>query len=344
MAKSFPALEVPDAGPTIEEIFGPGGWLEKCMPAGYEHRRSQMEMAQLVENAFQRKQHLLVEAGTGTGKTLAYLIPAIRSGRRVVVSTATRSLQEQLFTKDIPFLQMHFAPELKVAMMKGRSNFLCRDKVYRMEGQPLLKGMEELDWFTQIRDWEKLTETGDRAELSFLPDDADLWARLDARREACTGQKCVEFERCFVTAMHRRAQDADVIIVNHHLFFADLALRQDDFGSILPEYSAVIFDEAHEIEDVASDYFGRQVSNYRFEELARDAEQAMRIAQQGKPPLLRRVTRLREKVHEFFDLLAPREGRSAFEPGARAAFLEGHRSSYDGLLAALKALEGEIAA
>jgi ATP-dependent DNA helicase DinG len=328
----------------MADVFGPGGLIEKCMPAGYEHRRSQLCMGELVEDAFRNKRHLLVEAGTGTGKTLAYLIPAIRSGRRVVISTATKSLQEQLYVKDVPFVQKHFAPELKVAVMKGRSNFLCREKVRQMEGQPVLRGMEELDWFTQIRDWERLTETGDRAELTFLPDDAELWSRLDARRETCTGQKCAQFERCFITAMHRRAADADLIIVNHHLFFADLALRQDDFGSILPEYSAVIFDEAHEIEDVASDYFGRQVSNYRFEELARDAEQAMRVTQSGNPPLLRRVTRLREKGHAFFELLPPREGRSAFEPGARAAFLETHRASYDEMVGALKALETEIAA
>jgi ATP-dependent DNA helicase DinG len=328
----------------MADVFGPGGMIEKCMPAGYEHRRSQLCMAELVEEAFSKKRHLLVEAGTGTGKTLGYLIPAIRSGRRVVISTATKSLQEQLFTKDVPFVQKHFAPELKVAVMKGRSNFLCRHKLHQMEGQPVLKGLDELDWFAQIRDWERLTETGDRAELTFLPDEAELWAKLDARRETCTGQKCSEFERCFITAMHRRAADADLIIVNHHLFFADLALRQDDFGSILPEYSAVIFDEAHEIEDVASDYFGRQVSNYRFDELARDTEQAVRIAQVGTPPLLRRVTRLRDKVREFFDLLPPQEGRSAFEPAARAGFLEQNRSSYDGLMTALKALESEIVA
>src|SRR5580692_5014041 len=344
MPTSLRSARVPDASPTMAEIFGPGGLLEKCMPAGYEHRRSQLEMAERVDEAFRTKRHLLVEAGTGTGKTLAYLIPAIRSGRRVVISTATKSLQEQLYTKDVPFVQKHFAPQLKVAVMKGLANFLCRQKLHQMEGQPLLKGMEELDWFTQIRDWERLTETGDRAELTFLPDEAELWSKLDARRETCTGQKCAEFERCFITAMHRRAADADLIIVNHHLFFADLALRQDDFGSILPEYSAVIFDEAHEIEDVASDYFGRQVSNYRFEELARDAEQAMRITQLGKLPLLRRVTRLREKVHEFFDVLPGKEGRFAMGPGSREAFLEQHRSRYDGLIGALKALESEIAA
>ena len=213
-----------------------------------------------------------------------------------------------------------------------------------MESQPVLKGLEELDWFTQIRDWERLTETGDRAELSFLPDSAELWGRLDARRETCTGQKCADFNRCFINAMHQRAADADVIIVNHHLFFADLALRQDDFGSILPEYSAVIFDEAHEIEDVASDYFGRQVSNYRFEELARDAEQTLRVSRQGGPPLLRRVSRLRDRVREFFEAFPPRDGRSPFETTARAEFLERHSTAYEELLAAVKAVESAIAA
>jgi len=344
MASPLQSSSLPDAEPTIADIFGPGGLLEKAMPSGYEHRPAQLEMAERVEEAFRSKQHLLVEAGTGTGKTLAYLIPAIRSGRRVVIATATKSLQEQLFTKDVPFLRKHFAPELKVAVMKGRANFLCRHKIHQMEGQPILSGMEELDWFTQIREWEPLTETGDRAELTFLPDDAELWSRMDARREACTGQKCPEFQRCFITAMHQRAAEADLIIVNHHLFFADLALRQDDFGSILPEYSAVVFDEAHEIEDVASDYFGRQVSNYRFEELARDTEQALRLAQQGGPSLLRRVVRVRQRAHDFFDGFPPKDGRSPFEPAAREAFLEQHRGGYDELAGALRGLEADIAA
>ena len=328
----------------MAEVFGPAGLLEKCLPGGYELRRSQLEMAEIVEEAFQRKQHALVEAGTGTGKTMAYLIPAIRSGRRVVISTATKSLQEQLFNKDVPFLRRHFAPELKVAVMKGRSNFVCRQKVHLMEGQPVLKGMEEVDWFAQIRDWERLTETGDRAELDFLPDDAEFWQRLDARRETCTGQKCPEFHRCFITWMHQRAHEADIIIVNHHLFFADLALRQDDFGSILPEYSAVVFDEAHEIEDVASEYFGRQVSNYRFEELARDVENTFRLKGLARPNLLKRVVRLRERARNFFEAFPPREGRFAFDQPQRAAFLEQNRTPYDELLQAVKNLETDIAA
>ena len=338
-----PAAAAPAEEITVEGIFGVGGLLEKRHP-GYEFRPSQLEMARIAEEAFQKHQHAVVEAGTGTGKTLAYLIPAIRSGRRVVVSTATKSLQEQLFQKDVPFLQKHFAPNLKAALMKGRANFLCRQKVHQMEGQPVLKGIDEIDWFSQIRDWEKLTETGDRSELTFLPDDAELWSRIDARSDLCTGQKCAEFQRCFITAMHQRAQDADLIIVNHHLFFADLAIRQDDFGSILPEYSAVVFDEAHEIEDVASDYFGRQISSYRFEELARDAENILRILRIEAGPLRRHLSRIRERGRSFFENFPEREGRYPFEPPERKSFLEQNREAYDELCSAVKRIETELSA
>src|SRR5271165_3305964 len=332
------------SGPSMRGIFGPGGLLERSMMGGYEHRPGQLQMAEVLQDAFLNHQHAIVEAGTGTGKTLAYLLPAICSGRRVVISTATKSLQEQLYQKDIPFLQRHFAPELKVAVMKGRSNFLCRTKVHAMAHQPLLKGMEEVDAFRQIRDWARLTETGDRAELTFLPDDSDLWSRIDARRDTCTGKKCPQFDQCFLTAMQTRAKEADLIIVNHHLFFADLALKHDDFGSILPEYSAVVFDEAHEMEDVASDYFGQQISNYQFEELARDADQMMRLTHQGTPSLLRRTQRIREKSRAFFEAFPPREGRFPFARHEREAFVEQNREAYDALLNALKGLETEFAA
>ena len=336
--------ETPFTGPTMEQIFGPGGFLERSMIGGYEHRPAQLQMAEAVHDAFQKHHHSVVEAGTGTGKTLAYLLPAICSGRRVVISTATKSLQEQLYQKDVPFLQKHFAPNLKVAVMKGRSNFLCLSKMHALADQPMLKGMEEVDAFRQIREWSSLTETGDRTELTFLPDDSELWSRIDARRDTCTGKKCPEFEKCFLTQMQNRAKEADLIIVNHHLFFADLALKQDDFGSILPEYSGVVFDEAHEMEDVASDYFGQQISNFRFEELARDADHAMRLTKTGSPTLLRRTQRIREKSRAFFDSFPPRDGRFPFTRQEREAFLEQHREAYDALLNACKAMETEFAA
>jgi ATP-dependent DNA helicase DinG len=328
----------------MEQVFGPAGLLQRCMIGGYEHRPGQLQMAEIVHEAFEQHHHAVVEAGTGTGKTLAYLIPAICSGRRVVISTATKSLQEQLYQKDVPFLQKHFAPNLKVAVMKGRSNFLCRAKLHQIADAPVLKGLDEMDAFRQIREWAQLTGTGDRSELTFLTDDSDLWARIDARRDTCTGQKCEHFEQCFVTQMRQRAAEADIIIVNHHLFFADLALKDDDFPSILPEYSAVIFDEAHEIEDVASDYFGRQISNYRFEELSRDAEQTLRTLQMSSPAVVKRTMRIRERSREFFDGFPPRDGRFPFTRAERESFLSQHHETYDSLMTALKGLETELAA
>jgi ATP-dependent DNA helicase DinG len=341
--ESVPEQHANAGGPSMRDIFGPGGLLERSMIGGYEHRPGQLQMAEAIHDAFANHHHAIVEAGTGTGKTLAYLLPAICSGRRVVISTATKSLQEQLYQKDVPFLQKHFAPNLKVAVMKGRSNFLCLTKAHAMSDQPMLRGMEEVDAFRQILQWAKLTETGDRTELTFLPDDSELWSRIDARRDTCTGQKCPQFNECFVTQMHQRAKDADLIIVNHHLFFADLALKKDDFGSILPEYSAVVFDEAHEMEDVASDYFGRQISNFRFEELARDVDHAMRLTHLGTPSLLRRTQRIRERSRAFFDTFPPRDGRFPFSRNEREAFLEQNREAYDGLMNAMKGLETEFA-
>lgn len=325
---------------SLPEFFGPGGLLARCHPQ-YEFRSGQLEMAAAVEQALERKHHLIVEAGTGTGKTLAYLLPVLGSGRRVVISTGTKNLQEQLFYKDIPFLQQHLGREIRAAYMKGRSNFLCRQKLYDLEGQPVLKGLEELDHYAKIRDWEKKTETGDRAELAELPDASTLWPRIDARRETCTGQKCPQFDRCFITAMHRRAAAADLVIVNHHLFFADLAVRQDDFASILPDYTTVIFDEAHELEEVASQYFGTQVSNYRLEELARDAENALAAKGLRERRLSRLLRRVRKQAEEFFALFPQQEGRFPFED--REDFLDRHGAVYHTLGDDLRALEVALA-
>ena len=290
----------------LERVFGPQGWLARNHPQ-YEFRASQLEMAEEIESALENRRRLIIEAGTGTGKTLAYLVPIIRGGQRVVISTGTKNLQEQLLLKDIPFLKGLF-PEIRATLMKGRQNYLCRRKLYDLEHQPVLNGLEEVERYAEIRQWEKKTKTGDRAEIPGLPDSSELWARLDARREACTGQKCPEFERCFVTLMHQRAAASDVIIVNHHLFFADLALRETDYASLLPDYVAVVFDEAHEIEDVATQYFGIQVSNYRVEELARHTEITLRVKGLTSAEVLGAVAELRHRSELFFDLFLPRRG------------------------------------
>ncbi len=347
---------------SMRGFFAPGGWLARTHPR-YEFRSGQLEMAQLVEAAFREKRHLLVEAGTGTGKTLAYLVPALLSGRRVVVSTGTKNLQEQLFYQDIPFLEQHLGRPLHVCYMKGRNNYLCRQKLYDLNvngAEVLVEDPEEL---ALLREWEPRTETGDRAELASLPESSALWPHLNARRETCTGQKCPQFERCFLTLMHQRALESDLVIVNHHLFFADLALKRREVPGlgVIPDYHAVILDEAHELEEVASQYFGLSVSNYRLEELARDCEQVLRMkaAPEGAAPVgaglkpaptpaaFQAARRVRERTERLFALLEGEEGRVAFDQ--REQFRDEGQSNryataYAALAGALEALESALAA
>jgi ATP-dependent DNA helicase DinG len=316
------------------QFFSRHGTLSKWHPK-YEFRAGQLEMAEAVEAALADKRHLIVEAGTGTGKTLAYLVPALQSGKRVVVSTGTKNLQEQLFFKDIPFLQQHFTRPLKVCYMKGRNNYACRQKIYDADNAPVLNGLEEVADFEIIRNWEQTTEFGDRAEITTLPEASTLWAKVDARSDLCTGQKCANFERCFITLMHQRAVESDIVIVNHHLFFADLSLKDEHYeGGILPEYHAVVFDEAHEIEDVAGQYFGFAVSNYRLMDLRRDIGVMGRMKKFGTPELDRILQRLEEITAQFFALFGEGDRRVAFQ--GREAFREDNDEIYADLLAVLE--------
>src|SRR5271154_6185861 len=300
--------------PTLHAFFAPGGILASS-PLPYEYRPGQLEMAKAVEQALEERRHLIVEAGTGTGKTLAYLLPALRTGKRIIISTGTKNLQEQLFFRDVPFLESLLGP-LRVCYMKGRANYLCRNKLYALRAQPILNGLEEIDQFQQIAAWEKTTQTGDRVEIDALPESSQVWSKVDARGEACLGQSCPDYERCFITEMRRRALESDVIIVNHHLFFADLAIKQQaraapDAG-VLPEAAAVVFDEAHELEDIASSYFGITLSNVRLEELVRDMETVLRARQAHSSDLKGCGEMLRERSRMFFAAL-PRAGQGEGE-------------------------------
>jgi ATP-dependent DNA helicase DinG len=325
-------------------------------------------------------------------------MPVIRSGKRVIISTGTKNLQEQLFYKDVPFLEQALCGEgeqqisrsarndkeeisrsarndkeeisrsarndkqtgghdketaghdketagrLSVCYMKGRNNYLCRKKLYELTDQPVLSGMEEIEQYRAIAAWEKVTSTGDRAELAELPEASLLWHKLDARADACIGQKCSEWERCFITEMRRKAMESDIIIVNHHLFFADLAIKLQAEGApdagVLPEAAAVIFDEAHELEDVAGNYFGISVSNLRMEELARDVENSLQHHRMMSASLSGALGSLRERSQFFFSLLPPGEGRFAFE--TRREFLEENGDEFVALNQALTRLAGEL--
>ncbi len=335
--------------PTLHQFFSPGGLLAKSSLA-FEQRPGQHAMAKAIEQAFSDRRHLIVEAGTGTGKTLAYLLPAIRRAReekqRIIISTGTKNLQEQLYFKDIPFLESILGP-LRVCYMKGRANYLCKQKLYALRDNPILSGLDDISQFHAILQWERTTATGDRAEVNALPESSALWHKLDARSEVCLGQTCPNWEQCYITTMRRKALESDIVIVNHHLFFADLSIKQQAAGApdagILPEAAAVIFDEAHELEDVASQYFGIALSNARFDELARDTESMLRAKQASSSAVESATATLRERSKLFFGSLpvGPSHlGRLEFID--RADFLEARGDAYLGATNALQRLEGEL--
>src|SRR3989440_11074669 len=309
----------------MQSIFGPNGLIAKAHPE-YEHRTGQVDMAEAGLRAFEQKHHLIVEAGTGTGKTLAYLVPAIAaacgSGARIVISTGTKNLQEQLMDKDIPFLQETLPAKFRAAVMKGRNNYACLHRIKQAESMPVLEGLDQIDQFDEVFRWVARTETGDRAELSNLPENLPFWRHIDARADTCLGQKCPDFEPCFVTRMRQRAIDADIVVVNHHLFFADLALRNGAYGAVLPDYAAVILDEAHQIEDVASEYFGVQISNYQIDDLLYDTG-GLKIEDREAT---RELTRVSARIQRFADIfwIALREGRG-WE--GRFALISGYRTA-----------------
>ncbi|HEY0564312.1 MAG TPA: ATP-dependent DNA helicase, partial [Terriglobales bacterium] len=343
----------PVALPSLHQFFAPGGILSSRFPQ-YEFRRGQLDMAQAVERALTERRHLIVEAGTGTGKTLAYLLPALRSGRRVIISTGTKNLQEQLFYKDIPLLEEALfgaTGVLKVCYMKGRGNYLCRQKLFTLSEVPVLSEFDEVEQYNRIREWERTTITGDRAELSFLPENSLLWNKLDARSDNCTGQKCPQFEQCFITEMRRKALESDLIIVNHHLFFADLSIKlsaiaRSEDGEIpphiglLPEAGSVIFDEAHELEKVATDYFGIGISNLRIDELCRDVQNGLHAQKCMTDGVMQALGNARTHSDLFFAALPKSNGRAAFRN--RADFLEEFGDRYQSLYASLVRIKEEI--
>ncbi|HQX55944.1 MAG TPA: helicase C-terminal domain-containing protein [Pyrinomonadaceae bacterium] len=338
-----------------DKIFGADGLISQFHDK-YEYREGQVRMAAAIATAFEDKKHLIVEAGTGTGKTLAYLIPAIaasiKHNRRIIISTGTKNLQEQLMEKDIPFLQKILPTKFTAAYMKGRSNYACLYRINKSDDQPILDGIDEVDHFAQVREWSRETQTGDRAELTYLPENLSFWSRVNAKSETCIGQKCPDFEPCFITRMRSRAESADIVIVNHHLFFADLNVRGNQFGKVLPDYGAVIFDEAHLIEDIAADYFGFQTSNYQFDEVARDATNlpiADAIAIAGITKAAGKVVGLAEQFWARFTQGRGGDGRFPLLPDTFAIrgrdgkpVPSSHGEAYHALDDALSRLENDV--
>jgi ATP-dependent DNA helicase DinG len=287
--------------------FADDGPLARALD-GYEPREGQRAMAAAVADVIERGGTLIAEAGTGTGKTLAYLVPAILSGKRVLVSTGTKNLQEQIFFKDIPLLRDALGKPFSATLMKGRSNYLClhRFETYRdgVDGDTSaggrLIGSGDRLMLPIITAWLKQTETGDRAELRDLPEDLPLWKDIAADAETCLGAECARYGDCFVTLMRQRAAESDVVIVNHHLLCADAQLRKSAYGEVIPGCATLVVDEAHQLEDVATQYFGIAVSNYRVDDLIRDVESSVSLT----PEMLQATGRVTDRSRTFFSDVA----------------------------------------
>lgn len=324
-------------------ILGAGGRLARARP-GYEERPQQIEMARVVLAALRDETYAMVEAGTGTGKTLAYLVPAALSGKKVVVSTATKTLQDQIFFKDIPLLARALGASIPAAYMKGRSNYLCKLRYESFAESPRFPSREEAEQWPLVVAWAESTETGDRAELD-LPESFGTWKEVTSTSERCLGQKCAHWDSCFVTEMRRKAQEARIVVVNHHLFFADAALRtrEGEAGlEVIPRYDAVIFDEAHALEEVATSHFGVQVSTYRLQELVSDARRA--ASKEAAALLEPLIADVEGRAAGFFSALEERTGllgsvrRGDSVVRLRAEAAEATAREQEELLAALETL------
>jgi ATP-dependent DNA helicase DinG len=301
-------------------FFGRDGPLARVLP-GYEEREAQRRLSEAVAGVLDAGGLLLAEAGTGTGKTLAYLLPAVELGRRVVVSTGTKNLQEQLVQKDIPILARALGRELSVAVMKGRANYLCLLRFASFAKAGSFRRLEEIPVYRAVEAWAPETATGDRAEVADMPDGVDFWREVSAASENCIGQSCSLFDSCFVTRMRQRALEADLVVVNHHLLCADLAVKDGSYGQVVPPYDTVVLDEAHLVEDVATQYFGVHVSSHRVEDLSRDVERELKAARLDAREIQAEVEGLRLRGDRLFGLLARgRAGRLG--PGWMSARVE----------------------
>jgi ATP-dependent DNA helicase DinG len=332
-----PAVSGTSLTAVVAHAFSETGPLARSID-GYEPREGQRRMAEAVAATIEDGGILLAEAGTGTGKTLAYLIPAILSGHRVLVSTGTKNLQEQIFFKDLPALQEALGRPFTATLMKGRGNYLC---LHRWDQERLSPARDVL--MPLVDTWAQQTETGDRAELRDLPEDLPFWKSLSAEAESCLGNECPRYSECFITRMRQRAAASDVVIVNHHLLCADASVRQGAYGEVIPECPTLVVDEAHQLEDVATNYFGHAFSNLRLEDLLRDVDALLRanpFGEKGQQVHLA-VGKVAERSRSFFGALAMARMAAAAEARARydAESLADHFENGMMLAGALEGLE-----
>jgi ATP-dependent DNA helicase DinG len=294
-----------------QDVFGSGGPLARVLP-GYAYRPEQASMAAAVGRALALAEPLIVEAGTGTGKTFAYLVPALLSGRSVILSTGTRTLQDQLFHRDVPLLAKALGLPVKVALLKGRANYLCRHRLELTQQQGSLLGAEHgtLRPLEKIARWAATTKHGDLSELTDLPEQSAVWPMVTSTRENCLGQECPQSSRCHVFEARRSAQAAQIVVVNHHLLLADLALKDEGFGDLLPGAEAVILDEAHQVPDIAAQFFGQNWSVRQAQILLRDVAAELNLAAVRSPAITGELKLVEARIDDLSASLPAGAGRT----------------------------------
>ncbi|HZS67769.1 MAG TPA: ATP-dependent DNA helicase, partial [Burkholderiales bacterium] len=260
---------------SLDEVFAPGGALASAIP-GYRRRGDQVEMAQAIGAAIESTSVLVAEAGTGTGKTFAYLVPALLAGGKVIVSTGTKTLQDQLYDRDLPAVRAALACGASAALLKGRANYVCLYRLRRAVTEGRGATPEEAAQLRRIERFAATTVSGDRADLADVPEDAPVWTQATSTRDNCLGQGCPDYADCFVMRARRNALAADVVVINHHLFFADVVLRDEGVAELLPACNTLIFDEAHQLPETARLFFGDSLSTSQLLELSRDARAELR--------------------------------------------------------------------
>ncbi|HEV8523573.1 MAG TPA: ATP-dependent DNA helicase, partial [Terriglobales bacterium] len=282
----------------LEQFFSDSGPLASAI-SGYRLRRQQVEMAQAVEQAIEKHSVLIAEAGTGTGKTFAYLVPALAKGGKVIISTGTKTLQDQLFSRDIPMVRNALQAPVTVALLKGRANYVCHYHLERAKNDGRFLDRDDVVYLARVESYARTSKTGDRSGLAEVPEDATVWPQVTSTRENCLGGDCPNYKQCFVMEARKQAMEADVVVVNHHLFFADVVLRDEGVAELLPACNTVIFDEAHQLPETASLFFGETVSTHQLIELGRDTRMEAATSAKDNPALADAASQLEKAARDL---------------------------------------------
>ena len=294
----------------MAEIFAENGLLSRHIN-GYQARQQQIEMAEMVADALIHRDVLVAEAGTGTGKTFAYLAPAIVSGKKIFISTGTKNLQDQLYKKDLPKLREVLSTPVTTALLKGRSNYLCHHRLSMAESEP--SGATQQHSLQTIREWAERTPSGDLSETDLLEEQSPLWSKVTSTVDNCLGQQCPEYEQCFIVEARRKAQEADIVVINHHLLMSDMALKASGQGELLPDADAIIVDEAHQLPGIASQFLGHRVSSHQVQELARDSVREMELEASDMDTIRRAAEKLESRLHQLKMSLGENEQRMPWQ-------------------------------